>query len=268
MLEEPDKILGGLKAIMKAVGAKDAYIGIEDNKKDCAAALENAATKVATGTKIVLLETKYPQGAEKMLIKALIGRTVPLGKLPFDSGVIVHNVATAVSIFEAINYRKPLIERVITVSGEGVGEPKNLRVRIGTTFEDILDQCGGIKQGGETAVISGGPMMGIAEKTLAVPVVKGTSGITVLTAASIKPLDFSPCIRCSRCVEACPMGFMPYRLGDLGRMGFTGEFKDWKGLACIECGCCSFICPAKRPLVGWIRLGKHRLMAAEKPSGD
>ena len=265
MLEEPEKVIRGLKAIMKAVGAKNCYIGIEDNKQDVVDALSGVASKSLPSVNIVLLETKYPQGAEKMLIYAILKRKVPAGKLPFDIGVIVNNVATSVAIYEAIRYKKPLIERVVTVSGNGVKTPKNLRVRIGVTFEDVLEQCGGLSgAGGEVEVISGGPMMGITQKSLDAPVIKGTSGITVLAGTGIKPLEYQPCIRCASCVEACPMGLMPYRLGDTGRLAMMEGFKAWSGSACIECGSCSFVCPSHRPLVQWIRVGKMNLRSQEK----
>jgi electron transport complex protein RnfC len=234
MVEEPEKVIWGLRAIMKAVGAAKGYIGIEDNKPDAVEAFTKAALKIAPGIKVVALETKYPQGAEKMLIKAILGRKVPVGKLPFNVGVVVHNIATAFAIYEAVKYKKPLIERAITVSGNGVAEPKNLKARIGTTFEEILTQCGGITGEGEKEVLNGGPMMGVAQSTLDVPIVKG------------------------------PMGLMPYRLGDLGRLARTAEFKLWEGMSCMECGCCSFVCPSKRPLVEWIRVGKIKLRESER----
>ncbi|MBI5599362.1 MAG: electron transport complex subunit RsxC [Deltaproteobacteria bacterium] len=263
MIEEPEKVVQGLKIIMRAVGASAGCIGIEDNKTDCADSLSRAIAKDPR-IGVILLETKYPQGAEKMLIKAVLRRNVPLGKLPLDVGVIVNNVATAVKIFEAVRYKKPLIDRVVTVSGNGVKTPKNLRVRIGTAFSDVLGQCGGLSEEGEREILAGGPMMGVAQKNLDVPVVKGTSGITVVAGASVKPIKYEPCIRCSNCVEVCPMGLMPYRIADMGKMGMMDGFKSWSALACIECGCCSFVCPAQRPLVEWIRVGKIRLRNSEK----
>src|SRR3989338_552052 len=176
MVEKPEKVLWGMKAIMKAIGVENGFIGIEENKPDAIEALERVAKD--TGIKVVALETKYPQGAEKMLIKAILDRKVPVGKLPMDVGVVVNNVGTALAVYEAIKYDKPLIDRVVTVSGNGVKEPKNLLVRIGTSFEDVLKQCGGITSDGEREVLNGGPMMGIAQTTLEVPVIKGTSGIT------------------------------------------------------------------------------------------
>ncbi len=268
MLEEPEKAVWGLKAIMKAVGASKGIIGIEENKFDAVEAVEKAASG-STGISVLMLEAKYPQGAEKMLIQAALKRKVPVGKLPLDAGVLVNNVGTAVAFYEALNWGKPLIERVVTVSGNGVREPKNLRVRIGASFEEVLNQCGGItRDNGEVEVLNGGPMMGIAQGVLTVPVVKGTSGITAIKGASLKPVGFGPCIKCAACVEACPMGLMPYRLGDYGQAQMTAEFKGWAGLSCIECGCCSYVCPAKRPLVQWIRVAKFRVrQEAAKAAG-
>ena len=257
MVEEPDKVVWGLRALMKATGASKGYIGIEENKPDAIEALKKAIS--SPEIQIVVLAAKYPQGAEKMLIQAALGRKVPPGKLPFDVGVIVNNVGTAIAIYEALNWGKPLIERVVTVSGNGVREPRNLKVRIGTSFDEVIAQCGGLVEGKEIEVLNGGPMMGVAQPTLNVPVVKGTSGITAIAADVIKSSNYEPCIRCASCVEVCPMGLMPYRLGDYGKAYRTADFKAWDGLTCIECGCCSYVCPAKRPLLQWIRLGKLKL---------
>ncbi len=267
MVEMPERVVWGLAAIMKAVGAKDGYIGIEDNKPDAVSAIEGALKESGIdNVKIVLLETKYPQGAEKMLIDAVLGRKVPVGGLPMDVGVVVNNVGTAKAIYDAIKFKKPLIERVVTVSGNGVKEPKNLLVRIGTSFEDVIAQCGGLNcaEGEEVAILNGGPMMGVAQKDLSVPVIKGTSGITVLAGKELKPESYMPCIRCASCVEVCPMGLMPYRIADAGRLNVTSIFKDFGGSACIECGCCAFVCPSKRPLVQWIRVGKIAQRKEEK----
>jgi electron transport complex protein RnfC len=262
MVEEPEKIFWGMNALMKVVGAENGIIGIEDNKLDAIEAMERVVR--GSGIKVVALETKYPQGAEKMLIKATLNRKVPVGKLPMDVGVVMNNVGTAFAVYEAVRYKKPLIERVVTISGNGIKEPKNLWVRIGTSFEDVLNQCGGIAQDGEREVLNGGPMMGISQTTLEVPVVKGTSGITVITGKEIKPDRYDPCIRCAACVEACPVNLMPYRLGDLGRLYRLDDFKIWGGLVCIECGCCSYVCPSKRPLLHWIRVGKVKVREREK----
>lgn len=257
MVEQAEKVVWGLKCIMRAIGAGAGLIGIEENKPDAIEAIKKAVAS-SMNIKTVILEAKYPQGAEKMLIKAALNRKVPLGKLPLDAGVVVNNVGTAVAVYEAINLGKPLIERVVTISGEAVGAPKNLMVRIGTTFEEVLAQCGSIK-GKDVRVLNGGPMMGIAQSTLNVPVIKGTSGITALPAKDAKPLQYSPCIKCAACVEACPMSLMPYRLGDYGKAMRQDEFNAWAGMSCIECGCCSYVCPAKRPLLQWIRIAKLRV---------
>ena len=267
MVEEAGKVVWGLKAIMKSVGAAKGYIGVEDNKPTAIEALSKVLdgdSSLKKDIEIVLLETKYPQGAEKMLIDAVLGRVVPLGRLPLDVGVVVNNVGTAAVVYDAIKDEKPLIERIVTISGNGITTPKNLLVRVGTSFADVIEECGGLKGSGEKEVLNGGPMMGIAQRSLDVPVTKGTSGITVLDADTVKPLDFKACIKCASCVEVCPMNLMPYRLGDQGRLAMTEDFKAWSGVSCIECGCCSFVCPSKRPLVQWIRLGKINLRELER----
>ncbi len=205
MLESTEKILWGMKAILKVVGASRGYIGIEDNKMDAIEAMREACKGILPGLEVVPLETKYPQGAEKMLIKATINRRVPVGKLPLDVGVIVNNTGTAAAISDALKIKKPLIERIVTLSGLGLVEPRNLLTRIGTPFRDLIDFCGGMTEGGVKAVINGGPMMGKAQSNLDVPVVKGTSGITVLTSDEVKAGNHQPCIRCASCVEACPV---------------------------------------------------------------
>ncbi len=258
MAEDPEKVVWGLKALMRASGAQKGFVGIEENKPEAIRAIKEKLDN-STEIQIIVLEAKYPQGAEKMLIHAAMGRKVPPGKLPLDVGVLVNNVGTAAAVYEALVYKKPLIERIVTISGNGVKEPRNLKVRIGTSFEEVLGQCGGIAGEGEIEVLNGGPMMGMAQPTLSVPVVKGTSGITVISSGSVKAKPYDPCIKCARCVEACPMALMPYKLGDYGRAHRLAEFKDWQGLSCIECGCCSYVCPARRPLLQWIRIGKLKV---------
>ncbi|VAW35789.1 Electron transport complex protein RnfC [hydrothermal vent metagenome] len=262
MTESPDKVLKGLKVIMQAVGAPKGIVGVEDNKPGAIAALKSAAATIAPDVEIVLLETKYPQGAEKMLIKAVLNKKVPVGKLPLDVGVVVNNVGTAAAVYDALHLGKPVIERIVTVSGSGVNSPGNFMVRVGTPFFELIGQAGGLATlpaGEEREVLNGGPMMGIAQRNLLAPVIKGTSGITVLAGKRVKPREHSACIRCSACVEVCPMGLMPYRIADMGRLEMVDDFKRWSGLACIECGCCSFVCPSRRPLVQWIRVGKIKV---------
>ncbi|MBC7321343.1 electron transport complex subunit RsxC [bacterium] len=253
MLESPDEIITGLQIIMKVVGAKQGIIGIEDNKKD---AIELLTNKVRSyeNIKVVSLPTRYPQGSEKHLIKAILNREVPSGKLPLNVGVVVNNVQTAYSITKAVCEGVPLVSRVITVSGDGVEKPGNFRVRIGTQFKDILEYTG-LKQ--ETKkVISGGPMTGVAQWTLDVPVIKGTSGIIALT--KIEEETY-PCLRCAKCVDTCPMGLLPLELGNLAEQKRFDDAYRLYALDCIECGSCAYICPSRRPLVHLIRFAKAEI---------
>jgi len=254
MLEYTDRIVTGVKITMKVLGVSNGYVGIEDNKPDAVKALQNAFN--GTPVKVVALSTKYPQGAEKMLIKALTGREVPSGGLPMDVGVVVQNVGTVIAISNAVTKGVPVIERVVTVSGSAVKEPKNLLMRIGTTFAEALKHCGGLST--EPAkVIMGGPMMGFAQSTLDVPVVKGTSGILFLSKKDVNYRKESACIHCGRCLEACPMGLNPSMLSILGERQKYEEAKDeYNLLDCMECGSCVYVCPAKRNIVQYIRYAK------------
>jgi electron transport complex protein RnfC len=214
-----------------------------------------------------LLKTKYPQGAEKNLIYALLRREVPRGGLPFDVGVIVHNVGTSKAVWDAVSVGKPLYERALTVAGTGIKEPKNLWVRIGTPFEDVIAFCGGRAEDANILVM-GGPMMGLSQWTPEIPVVKGTSGILAWPTAEV-PFEHG-CIRCSRCVEHCPMRLVPTQLMKYVRYSHLQEAEDWGVLDCVECGCCQYICPANIPLVHWIRLGKSKVinMKRQKKAND
>ncbi len=255
MIEKPKEIIEGLKVLMKVLGVQKGYIGIENNKPDAVSKMKEAASGEA-GIEALAMEVKYPQGAEKMLIKAMLGREVPPRALPMDVGVVVQNVGTALAIYEAARFGKPLIERVVTVTGEGIAEPKNLMVKIGTKISELIEECGGFKDGAGK-VISGGPMMGFALSSLDVVVTKGTSGILVIPEAEVAHTDdFGPCIRCSRCIDACPMGLMPSMLSVLSEKGFYEEAKEYNLFDCFECGSCAYVCPSKRPIVQLVRLAK------------
>lgn len=254
MLEKPDEILDGLKIIMKILDVKQAIIGIEKNKPDAIRLLRIKCDKL-DGISVLPLAVKYPQGAEKQLIKAALNREVPSGGLPMDVGCLVHNVGTAVAIYEAVSSNKPLIERIVTVTGPGIKSPNNLRVRIGTPFQNLIDFCGGLTDSAGK-IINGGPLMGISQVTPEVPVIKGTSGILILNRkqGNLKPEQ--PCIGCARCVEICPMNLIPSTLASFAEHNKIENSVNWGLLDCIECGSCSFICPSKRNLIQYIKLGK------------
>lgn len=255
MLERHGDVVNGLRMIMRSLGVKKGYVGIEDNKPDAIAEMRKAASAYPD-VEVISLRVKYPQGAEKMLIKAVTGREVPPRALPMDVGVVVQNVGTTVAVYEAVRFGKPLVERVVTVTGEGIREPKNLMARIGAPVSGLIEACGGFS--GEVAkVVAGGPMMGFAISSLEVPVTKGTSGILVLPQEGIFHADdFKPCIRCSRCVDVCPMGLTPGLLSVLAEKGYYEEAKTHNLFDCFECGSCAFVCPSKRPIVQLVRLAK------------
>jgi len=265
MLEFSEKIVAGLKIILKILGCQKAYIAVEVNKLDAIARLKQV-TEGDGHISIVPLKVKYPQGAEKQLIYAITQREVPSGGLPMDVGCVVQNVATAFAINEAVSLNKPLIERVVTVTGPGVKEPQNIWVRIGTPVREIIEQCGGY-QPGVRKLIVGGPMMGVAQYTDEIPVIKGTSGILVLTEESSPPPRSQPCISCGKCVEVCPMGLMPNMIGKLVEHRRFSEAQEYGILDCIECGCCAYVCSSKINLIHLIRYGKQEIRLAEKQKG-
>ncbi len=262
MLDNPRGIIEGLKIIMKLLDVGKGIIAIEDNKTD-AIKLLSAAVKMEPNIDVATVRTKYPQGAEKQLIKALLKKEVPSGKLPFEVGVVVDNVGTSAAIYEALRENRPLIERIITVTGSGIKEPQNIKVRIGTLFTDVIEFCGGL-QGDIAKVIMGGPMMGIAQYSLDVPVIKGTSGILVLTTQEAKVVQAGPCIRCSKCIEACPMNLTPYLYGLYGRRQEYEAMAKQDVADCIECGVCAYGCPAKIPLVQYAKWAKIEIAQAKK----
>ena len=254
MLERDNEIMIGTSILMKALNVSDAAIGIENNKPDAIKKLTETA-KNYPGIKVVPLKVKYPQGAEKQLIKAIINREVPSGKLPIEVGAVVQNIGTAFAVYEAVVKNKPLIERVVTVTGKSLEKPSNLLVRIGTPVQKLLDYAGGIDENA-TKVISGGPMMGKAISNLDIPVTKGTSGIVVLSKKEGYRKEQNNCIRCARCVSVCPMGLEPYLLMAYSERQMWSEAEKDKVMDCIECGSCSFTCPSSRPLLDYVRLGK------------
>jgi len=253
MVEHTERVLKGLKIIMKALNIQNGYIAIEDNKADAIVKF-NELVATEKNIKVIKLKTKYPQGAEKMLIKAVLNRDVPSGGLPFDVGCIVQNVQTAMAIYEAVCKGKPLYERVITVTGN-VRRPANLRVRIGTLISDIIDFCGGFTREPKK-IILGGPMMGITQSSLNVPVVKGTTGLVILAEKDTMSYEPSNCIRCGRCIDVCPMHLVPMMISRMVEMKRYDELKSYNPLDCFECGCCAYICPAKIHLVQNIKLAK------------
>ena len=259
MMEHPDEILLGAELVRIATGADRILVGIEDNKKEAFGLLQQKAASYSA--EVLLVKTKYPQGAEKNLIYALLGREVPRGGLPFDVGVVVQNVGTAKAVWDAAKMGKPLYERALTVSGNGIKEPKNLNVRLGTPFQSVIDFCGGLTED-VNMIIMGGPMMGLSQWVLDVPVIKGTSGI--LAWASAKPITEFACIRCGRCVEHCPMGLMPTQLMKYVKYEQLSDAENWGALDCVECGSCQYSCPANIPLVHWIRLGKNQIMSQKR----
>lgn len=258
MLEEPERVVAGARYIREMVGAKRVVIALESNKPDAADALRAAA---GADVEIVVLPTRYPQGAEKQLIYALLKTEVPHGKLPAATGALVHNVATAAAIADALETGKPLMERVVTVTG-AVARPGNYRVVLGTMVSELIEHAGGLV-GDVERVISGGPMTGMALASLDVPITKGMSGIVALTAGETAPAisDDQPCIRCGRCPEGCPMGLEPYAIANYANIQMWDAAGKRNAIDCIECGVCSYVCPTKRPLLQLIRLAKGAAMA-------
>ncbi|MFZ5515960.1 MAG: electron transport complex subunit RsxC [Candidatus Zhuqueibacterota bacterium] len=256
LLERPNEILEGVRILMKLSGCKTGYIALEKNKSDAIALMQRMIRESGDQVSIVRLNVKYPQSAEKQLIKAITNRYVPSGGSPMDVGCLVFNVATVKAVYDAVSSSKPLYERVITVTGKGVSEPKNVLVRLGTPIQNLIDFCGGLTKDA-AAVIHGGPMMGIAQSTLDVPVINATSGIVVLTKKEVKIRTEGPCIRCARCVDTCPMNLMPNALAQLVKFDRLEEAHRMGLMDCIECGACSFVCPANIPHVLLFQAGKR-----------
>lgn len=262
MIERTDEVVYGLRLIMKALGVKKGAIGVEDNKPEAIEKLRNSV-KNYSDVSVEVLKTKYPQGAEKMLIKAVTGKEVPPGKLPFDAGAAIQNIGTAIAIYDAVVKGEPQLTCAITVSGKGIKQPKNLIVKVGTVLSDILDYCGGVTEDAVKVVV-GGPMMGVAQYDFTAPVMKATSGILVLTAEEINVHEETPCLRCGKCVDACPLNLTPTKLARLSQLEKLEDAERLSITVCMECGTCTYECPANIPLVQWIRLGKQRVLTLQK----
>ena len=262
MIESAKEAVEGIKIMMHILKVQKCIIGIENNKKEAIESI-NAAINGDNRISVAILATKYPQGGEKQMIKAIMNRIVPVKKLPSEVGVVVQNISTAYEVYRAVILGKPLIERVVTISGKGLSAPKNLRVRIGTLFKDILEYCGFNEQITEK-IVMGGPMMGIAQFTTEVPTVKGTSGILALTEEELNHCRSKSCISCGKCVDVCPMNLTPLMFAQYGRKEMWKEMADYNLMDCIECGSCAFICPSKRPLTEAIKIGKSKLRAMKK----
>lgn len=264
MLEHAAEIVGGAEIILKILGIKECYIGIESNKPDAIKMMTAAAGQASSGDcsiKIETLQVKYPQGSEKQLIQAITGRKVPAMALPSAVGVVVQNVSTAKAIYDGVVYGKPLYEKVVTIAGKGIKRPANLLLKVGTRIKDIVNYLGGSELG-LSKIIMGGPMMGFAVSSLDIPITKTTSAILFLSEDEIDTSPHSQCIRCGWCLDACPMGLEPKEIGIYVEANRAEDTEPFGVFDCFECGSCAYVCPAKRPLVQFIRLAK---MKAKRP---
>ena len=259
MLEHAEEIMVGVFILMKAIRVNKAFVGIENNKPDAIRLMKKVAAAYA-GIEIVPLQMKYPQGGEKQLIEAIMGRQVPAGALPVSVGAVVQNVSTVFAVYQAVQKNKPLFERVVTVTGDGLSNPSNLCVRMGTPVRQLVETCGGLPED-TCKVICGGPMMGKALVNLDVPVSKGTSGILLMGGQEARRSAVQPCVRCAKCVAVCPMGLEPYLLATVSAHGDFERAENENILSCIECGSCQFTCPSHRPILDYVRLGKAKVGA-------
>lgn len=262
MVEQTDKLVKGLKIVLKIFLDAKGYFGIEDNKPEAIEALLKA-TENEDRIEVVPLKTKYPQGGERSMIYAVTGRKINSKMLPADVGCIVHNVDTIYAIYNAVYNGKPLIERIVTITGDAVSTPKNFQVRIGTPFRELIDAAGGFTTEPEK-IISGGPMMGFSFFNIDVPVVKGSSSLLAFIKDDVSHEEPSACIRCGRCAAACPEHLLPMKLAALAGQNEPEEFKKLGGMECVECGCCSYVCPAKRQVTQSVRSMKKLIIASAR----
>ena len=262
MLERGEELLTGVEILMRALGVERAVIGVENNKPDAVAHLNNLIAKGNyRGIEVMPLKTRYPQGGEKQLIAAVTGRQVPPPPaLPISVGAVVCNASTSVAVYEAVQKNKPLIERVVTITGKEVKDTHNYIVRFGTSLNSFIEAAGGLPEG-DVKVLNGGPMMGRAVVNLDSPVMKGCSGVTILSGKEAKRGKELSCIKCAKCVTACPMGLEPYLISKLAMKQLWDRAEDHNIMECIECGCCSYTCPSNLPLLDYIRIGKQTVMA-------
>ena len=259
MLEQTSEIIEGIKIMMKILGVNRCCIGVENNKPDAIEKLQKSIKpEDAKSIEVCPLKTKYPQGSEKQLVYAITGRVIGSGALPASVGVVIQNISTAIATYEAVVLNKPMYERVLTVSGNGIKRPANLRVRVGTRLRDIVDFLGGLNDDVKK-IILGGPMMGFATADLDTPVTKTTSGILFLTSKEVDLREGGPCCRCGWCLDACPMGLEPKEVALYVEAGRPEETAQFGVMDCFECGSCAYVCPSKRPLVQFIRLAKQAL---------
>ena len=264
MIEKTEEVLKGINIASRALGVKNVFLAIEENKLSAVFTVEKVLQKLNkkfgnTPIKVIVLETKYPQGGEKQLIKAILKREVPPGKLPLDVGVVVQNVGTCFAIYEAVYEGKPLIERALTITGSCVKNSGNFSVRLGTPLREVVNHCGGFTE--EPAkIISGGPMMGIAQYSLDIPIIKGTAGIVFLSKKEVEVAEETPCIRCAKCVDVCPVNLTPTDIMRMVKHSRWHYLDTLYPTDCMECGSCTYMCPSRIPLVQYIKLAKIKAM--------
>jgi electron transport complex protein RnfC len=260
MLERGEELLIGVEILKKALKVEKAIIGVENNKPDAIAHLKKLIAEKKFDVVVEPLKVQYPQGGEKQLIAAVTGREVPPPPgLPIHVGAVVCNASTTVAIYEAVQKNKPLIERVVTITGKELKEPRNLLTRMGTPIQKLVDMAGGLPEG-DVKVVNGGPMMGRAMVNLDSPVTKGCSGVTVFAGKEAHRVDMECCIKCAKCVSACPMGLEPYLISKMSKKQMWESVEAERITDCIECGCCQYTCPAGLPLLDYVRLGKQTVM--------